>query len=207
MARTTTPPRFYAMSQLAFLDRDVSQFGWSAVSPSRPALSQSAARTGRQAKRTAARSHAQPPLCVEHGEHGEHWTLMAGARGAKLDQAGCVRTSASASRPLYGAREAEAGGPSKSVTATPSISVILLINSNTTRHFILNSRLQRPDGPIAPPTFWTVSSILRQADRPLSVREIAAQVAAECPPGHEHDHCRRCGSGERPGCTSARMRG
>jgi hypothetical protein len=126
MARTTTPPRFYAMSQLAFLDRDVSQFGWSAVSPSRPALSQSAARTGRQAKRTAARSHAQPPLCGEHGEHGEHWTLMAGARGAKLDQAGCVRTSASASRPLYGAREAEAGGPSKSVTATPSISVILL---------------------------------------------------------------------------------
>ena len=126
MARTTTPPRFYAMSQLAFLDRDVSQFGWSAVSPSRPALSHSAARTGRQAKRTAARSHAQPPLCGEHGEHGEHWTLMAGARGAKLDQAGCVRTSASASRPLYGAREAEAGGPSKSVTATPSISVILL---------------------------------------------------------------------------------
>ena len=126
MARTTTPPRFYAMSQLAFLDRDVSQFGWSAVSPSRSALSQSAARTGRQAKRTAARSHAQPSLCGEHGEHGEHWTLMAGARGAKLDQAGCVRTSASASRPLYGAREAEAGGPSKSVTATPSISVILL---------------------------------------------------------------------------------
>jgi hypothetical protein len=27
-----------------------------------------------------------------------------------------------------------------------------------TRHFIPNSRLQRPGGPIAPPTFWTVSS-------------------------------------------------
>jgi len=53
----------------------------------------------------------------------------------------------------------------------------------------------------------TTLSILRQADRPLSVREIAAQVAAECPPGHEHDHCGQCGSGERPGCTSARMRG
>jgi hypothetical protein len=30
-------------------------------------------------------------------------------------------------------------------------------SSNMTRHFIPNSRLQRPDGPIAPPTFWTVS--------------------------------------------------
>ena len=55
----------------------VSQFGWSAVSPSRPAPSQCAARSGRQGKRAAARSHAQPPLCGEHGEHGEHWTLMA----------------------------------------------------------------------------------------------------------------------------------
>ena len=96
----TTPParnarRDYAMSRPAFLDRDVSQFGWSAVSPSRPTLSQSAARNGRQGKRAAARSHAQPPFCGEHGEHGEHWTLMAVACGATLAQAGCVRTSAS----------------------------------------------------------------------------------------------------------------
>jgi hypothetical protein len=68
--------------------RDVSLFGWSAVSPPRPALSQSAGRNGRQGKRAAARSHAQPPLCGEHGEHGEHWTLMAVASGATLDQAG-----------------------------------------------------------------------------------------------------------------------
>jgi hypothetical protein len=67
----------------------VSQFGWSAVSPSRPARSQSASRSGRQGKRAAARSHAQPPLCGEHGEHGEHWTLMAAATGVTLDQAGC----------------------------------------------------------------------------------------------------------------------
>src|SRR5580693_9087204 len=66
--RGTIPP-----SRPAFLDRHVSQFGWSAVSPSRPALSQSAACSGRQGKRTAARSHAQPPLRGEHGEHGEHW--------------------------------------------------------------------------------------------------------------------------------------
>src|ERR1700722_11177736 len=31
-------------------------------------------------------------------------------------------------------------------------------SSNMTRHFILNSRLQRPGSPIAPPTFWTVSA-------------------------------------------------
>jgi hypothetical protein len=117
----TIPP-----SRPAFLDRHVSQFGWSAVSPSRPALSQSAACSGRQGKRTAARSHAQPPLRGEHGEHGEHWTSMATARGATLDQAEGVRTSASASHNPYRAREAEAGSPSKSVTATPSISVILL---------------------------------------------------------------------------------
>jgi hypothetical protein len=32
-------------------------------------------------------------------------------------------------------------------------------SSNMTRHFIPNSRLQRPGGPIAPPTFWTVSIV------------------------------------------------
>ena len=105
---------------------NVSQFGWSAVSPSRPALSQSAACSGGQGKRAAARSHAQPPLRGEHGEHGEHWTLMAAARGATLDQAEGVRTSASASHNPYSASGSGSGSPSKSVTATPSISVILL---------------------------------------------------------------------------------
>jgi hypothetical protein len=42
-------------------------------------------------------------------------------------QAGCVRTSASASHNPYSHREAEAGSPSKSATATPSIGAILLI--------------------------------------------------------------------------------
>ena len=119
--------RDYAMSRPAFFDRDVSQFGWSAVSPSRPAISQSVGRSGGQGKRTAARSHAQPRLCGEHGEHGEHWTLMAAATNATLDQAGCVGTSASGSHNPTVRREAEAGSPSKSVTATPSITVILLI--------------------------------------------------------------------------------
>ena len=133
-AEATRPParnarRDYAMSRPAFLDRDVSQFGWSAVSPSRPALSQSAARNGRQGKRAAARSHAQPPLCGEHGEHGEHWTLMAVACGATVDQAGCVRTSASASHNPYSASGSGSAKPSKSVTATPSISVILLMSA------------------------------------------------------------------------------
>jgi hypothetical protein len=110
---------------LTFAGLHVSQFGWSAVSPSRPAISPSARRSGGQGKRPAARSHAQPPLCGEHGEHGEHWTLMAAATGATLDQVGCVRTSASHNP--YSTSEAEAGSPSKSVTATPSIAVILLI--------------------------------------------------------------------------------
>jgi hypothetical protein len=48
----------------AFLGRHVSQFGWSAVSPSRPAISQSAAHSGRQGKRAVARSHAQPPFAA-----------------------------------------------------------------------------------------------------------------------------------------------
>ena len=82
LVEVTIPP-----SQLAFFERHVSRFGWSAVSPSRPALSQSAACSGGQGKRAAARSHAQPPFRGEHGEHGEHWTLMAAARGATLDQA------------------------------------------------------------------------------------------------------------------------
>jgi len=116
-----------------FFDRHVSRFGWSAVSPSRPALSQSAACSGGQGKRAAARSHAQPPLRGEHGEHGEHWTLMAVARGATLDQAEGVRTSASASHNPYRAREAEPGSPSKSVTTTLSISVILLTDREKRR--------------------------------------------------------------------------
>src|SRR6202167_5039794 len=83
----------------------VAQFGWSAVSPSRPARSQSASRSGRQGKRAAARGPPQPPLCGEHGEHGEHWPLMATATGVTLDQAGCVRPSASASHNPYSHRE------------------------------------------------------------------------------------------------------
>ena len=118
LIEVTIPP-----SRLGFFERHVSRFGWSAVSPSRPALSQSAACSGGQGKRAAARSHAQPPL---RGEHGEHWTLMAVARGATLDQAEGVQTSASASHNPYRAREAEPGSPSKSVTTTLSISVILL---------------------------------------------------------------------------------
>lgn len=102
-------------SQPTFPDRHVSQFGRSAVSPSRPTLSQSAVRSGRQGKRAAARSHAQPPLCGEHGEHGEHWTLMAAAHGATLDQAGCVRTSASASHNPYSASGSGSGKPIKKV--------------------------------------------------------------------------------------------
>ena len=98
-------------SQPTFPDRHVSQFGRSAVSPSRPTLSQSAVRSGRQGKRAAARSHAQPPLCGEHGEPGEHWTLMAAAHGATLDQAGCVRTSASASHNPYSASGSGSGKP------------------------------------------------------------------------------------------------
>ena len=50
-------------------DLHVSQFGWSAVSPSWPAISLSAGHRGGQGKRAAARSHAQPHLCGEHGEH------------------------------------------------------------------------------------------------------------------------------------------
>jgi hypothetical protein len=83
----------------------VSQFGWSAVSPSRPALSQSAACSASTA---------------------EHWTLMAVARGATLDQAEGVRTSASASHNPYRAREAEPGSPSKTSLLTTSESAIML---------------------------------------------------------------------------------
>jgi hypothetical protein len=100
-------------SRPAFLDRDVSQFGSRAVSPSRPALSQSAACSGGQGKRAAARSHAQPPFRGEHGEYGEHWTLMSAARGAKLDQAEGVRISASASHNPYSASGSGSGKPIK----------------------------------------------------------------------------------------------
>jgi hypothetical protein len=55
------------------------------------------------------------PLCGEHGEHGEHWTLMAAAHGATLDQAGCVRTSASASHNPYSASGSRSGKPIKKV--------------------------------------------------------------------------------------------
>jgi hypothetical protein len=57
---------------------------------------------------------------------------MAVARGATLDQAEGVRTSASASHNPYRAREAEPGSPSKSVTTTLSISVILLTQAAMT---------------------------------------------------------------------------
>ena len=66
---------------------------------------------------------------------------MAVARGATLDQAEGVRTSASASHNSYRAREAEPGSPSKSVTTTLSISVILL-NFPTAPHVLL---LDSPD--------------------------------------------------------------
>jgi hypothetical protein len=80
----------------------------------------------RAPRAAAVKGSAQPPLRGEHGEHGEHWTLMAVARGATLDQAEGVRTSASHNP--YSAREAEPGSPSKNVTATASISVILLMS-------------------------------------------------------------------------------
>ena len=59
---------------------------------------------------------------------GEHCTLRAAATGATLRQAGCVGTSASASasRNPYGTSGSGSKKPSKSVTATPSIFVILL---------------------------------------------------------------------------------
>jgi hypothetical protein len=78
-------------------------FGWSAVSSCRPAGSQSDSRSGRQGKRKATRSHL---FLASTGENGEHWTLMATATGATLDQAGCIRTSASASHNPYSHREA-----------------------------------------------------------------------------------------------------
>ena len=95
-----------------------------AVSPSRPTISQSVGRSGGQGKRAAARSHAQPFRCGEHGEHGEHWTLMDAATGVTLDQAGCLpnfRFPQSLQHEGSGS-----GKSSKSVTATPSIAVILL---------------------------------------------------------------------------------
>ena len=67
--RSSDRPCNYAMSRPTLLDLHVSQFGRSAVFPSRPAISESAGRHGGQGKRVAARSHAQPPLCGEHGEH------------------------------------------------------------------------------------------------------------------------------------------
>ena len=64
---------------------------------------------------------------------GEHWTLRAVATSATLRQAGCIGTSASASRNPYGTSGSGSGKPSKSVTATPSIFVILLNKSGTIR--------------------------------------------------------------------------
>jgi len=51
-------------SRPTFVDPHVSQFGWRAVSPSRPAISQSVGLSGGQGKRAAARSHAQPPFAA-----------------------------------------------------------------------------------------------------------------------------------------------
>jgi hypothetical protein len=74
---------------------------------------------------------------------------MATATGATLDQAGCVRTSASASHNPYSRREAEAGSPSKSVTATPSIGAILLTSSNFFFASVSNrSRVARLSSPM-----------------------------------------------------------
>src|SRR5271166_3352790 len=120
----TIPP-----SRPTFVDLHVSQFGWSAVSPSRPAISQSVGRSGGQGKRAAARSHAQPPLCGEHGEHGEHWTLM-GRCDQRLIRLGASELPLPLPTIPTARREAEAGSPSKSVTTTPSIAVILLIDTN-----------------------------------------------------------------------------
>ena len=65
---------------------------------------------------------------------GEHWTLRAVATSATLRQAGCIGTSASASRNPYGTSGSGSGKPSKSVTATPSIFVILLIAMYAANH-------------------------------------------------------------------------
>ena len=78
---------------------------------------------------------------------------MAVARGATLDQAEGVRTSASASHNPYRAREAEPGSPSKSVTTTLSISVILLTAATTPvqRLGAVFARLTQPYQPSTKP--------------------------------------------------------
>ena len=98
----TRPP-----ARPAFLDRDVSQFGWSAVSPSRPALSQRAARSGRQGKGAVARSHAQPLVHDRAGwteppdQSLDSWSeridrFLAGSPSAahRSHQIGCQKSSA-----------------------------------------------------------------------------------------------------------------
>jgi len=114
-------------------DLHVSQFGWSAVSPSRPAISQSAGHRGGQGKRAAARSHAQPHLCGEHGEHRRALDLEGRGDQRNASSGWGIGTSASASRNPYGTSGSGSGKPSKSVTATPSIFVILLTCGMGTR--------------------------------------------------------------------------
>jgi len=46
---------------------------WDVPRPDAPASA--GARNAGQGKRGATRTHAQPPLGVEHGEDGEYWTL------------------------------------------------------------------------------------------------------------------------------------
>src|SRR5271166_3116973 len=96
----TIPP-----SRPTFVDLHVSQFGWSAVSPSRPAISRSVGRGGGQGKRAAASLRRA---------WGARRALDLDGRCDRrnADQAGCVRTSASASHNPY---SASGGGSGKHI--------------------------------------------------------------------------------------------
>src|SRR5271165_5017154 len=133
----TIPP-----SRPTFVDLHVSQFGWSAVSPSRPAISQSVGRSGGQGKRRAWR--ARRALDLDGPLRPAQRLIRLGASELPLP----LPTIPTARR------EAEAGSPSKSVTTTPSIAVILLTLARTRlrrpylEHFALNAQLiPGPRGP------------------------------------------------------------
>ena len=74
---------------------------------------------------------------------GERCTLRAAATGATLRQAGCVGTSASASRNPYGTSGSGSEKPSKSATATPSIIVILLTRTSWRHGGLLSLKFRR----------------------------------------------------------------
>src|SRR5271166_1134506 len=105
----TIPP-----SRPTFVDLHVSQFGWSAVSPSRPAISQSVGRSGGQGKRAAASLRrawrARRALDLDGPLRPAQRLIRLGASELPLP----LPTIPTARR------EAEAGSPSKSVTTTPS---------------------------------------------------------------------------------------